>query len=67
MDPDNDDAMSIGFLGSLEPSAGDTVSLMMLQELGAVTGRGHARERRTAFRRAIAEIYSPPRVTAATK
>ena len=63
-DHGNDDAMSVGFLGSLEPSAGDTISMMMLQELGAVTNRSRGRERRTAFRRAIAEIYSPPRVTA---
>ena len=59
----DDDAMSVGFPGSLQPSAGDEVSRLMLQELGSV-GRGYKRERRKAFRNIVSEVYSPPRVTA---
>ena len=61
--PDDDGPMSIGFLGSLQPSAGDEVSRLMLQALWSV-GRGYKRERRKAFRNIVSEIYSPPRVTA---
>ena len=61
--PGDDDSMSVGFLGSLQPSAGDEVSRLMLQELGSV-GRGYKRERRRAFRNIVSEICSPPRVTA---
>ena len=32
--PGDDDAMSVGFLGSLQRSAGDEVSRLMLQKLG---------------------------------
>ena len=61
--PGDDDAMSVGFLGSLQPSAGDEVSRLMLQELGSV-GRGYKRERRKVFRNIVSKVYSPPRVTA---
>ena len=62
----DDDAMSMGFLGSLQPSAGDEVSRLLLQELGSV-GRSYKRERRKGFRNIVSEVYSPPRVTAEIK
>ena len=58
-----DDPMTVSFLGSLQPSTGDEVSRLMLQELGSV-GRDYKRERRGAFKRIVSEVYSPPRVTA---
>ena len=59
----DDDPMTVSFLGSLQPSAGDEVSRLMLQELGSVS-RSYKRERRGAFKRIVTEVYSPPRVTA---
>ena len=51
-----DDPMTVSFLGSLQPSAGDEVSRLMLQELGSVS-RSYKRERRGAFKRIVSEVY----------
>ena len=55
--------MDVGFIGSLEPSASDQISELLLQQLGSC-GRGYQREAKAAGRRIISEMYSPPRVTA---
>ncbi len=55
--------IDMGFLGSLEPEVGDTVSELLLQQLGS-TGRSYKREARRGFKHLVLEIYSPPRVTA---
>ena len=49
-------------LGRLADDASDEVSNLILEHLG-FTGRSHERERRSAFRHVVSEIYSPPRVT----
>ena len=49
-------------LGRLADDASDEVSNLILEHL-AFTGRSHERERRSAFRHVVSEIYSPPRVT----
>ena len=54
--------VSCGHLGSLEPSFDDEVSALMLAQMGC-TSRGYRREGRTAIRRLVSEVYSPPRVT----
>ena len=55
--------MDVGFIGSLEPSAGDQISELLLQQLGPC-GKSYRREAKAAGRRIISEMYSPPRVTA---
>ena len=64
MDVDGDDA--VGFIGSLEPSAEDYVSEILLQQLGSF-GRSYRREARQSCSRLVSEMYSPPRVTAELK
>ena len=49
-------------IGRLEPSFGDEVSALLLNQLGSV-GRSHRRESRAAARRLVTEVYSPPRIT----
>ena len=49
------------FLGHLSPEEGDDVSLMLLEQLGAVSSatkesRGFAREQRRTFNRLVSEI-----------
>jgi hypothetical protein len=44
----------------------DDVAIFMVEALGG-NGRAYARERRTAANRIVAEMYSPPRVTAMIK
>jgi hypothetical protein len=61
MDVDNDDSM--GFIGSLEPSAEDFVSEILLQQLGSFS-RSYKRESLASCTRIVSEMYSPPRVTA---
>ena len=50
-------------LGSLEPSADDTVSGLLLAQMGSA-GRSYRREQSTAARKLPSAIYLPPRVTA---
>ena len=64
MDVDTEDAM--GFIGSLEPSADDCISELLLQQLGSY-GRRYRRETRASCTRIVSEMYSPPRVTAELK
>ena len=69
MDESEQDAtndMDMGHVGSLEPEFGDFVSEMLLASL-ASSGRRYGREMRSAHRRIVSEIYSPPRVTAEIK
>ncbi len=54
--------MSMGFIGSLEPAHDDVISSVLLQQLGSV-GRRYKRESRTAYKKIVSEIYSPPRIT----
>ena len=54
--PGDDDGMSVGFLGSLQPSARDQVSLMMLAQLGSYPQKSYLREKKTACRKIISEI-----------
>ena len=61
MEVDHDESM--GFIGSLEPSAGDYASELLLQQPGGF-GRSYRREARASCTRIISETYSPPRVTA---
>ena len=61
MDVDHDENM--GFIGSLEPPAGDYAIELLLQQLGSF-GRSYRREARASCTRIISEMYSPPRVTA---
>ena len=56
----------MGYIGSLEPQAGDFASELILMSLGS-SGRRYARETRAACRRIVSEVYSPPRVTAELK
>ena len=65
-DDEQNGDMDVGFLGSLEPTAGDTVSELLLQQLGS-SGSSYRREQRGAARRIVSEMYSPPRVTAELK
>ncbi len=61
-EPAEDVDMSlIGSLGSLEPSFDDEVSALMLNQIGC--SKSYHREGRSAVRRMVAEVYSPPRVT----
>ena len=59
----DENAMDMGLLGSLEPSADDFMSDLLLQQLGS-SGRSYRREHRASCRRIVSEMYSPPRVTA---
>ena len=52
----------MGFIGSLEPARDDVVSSILLQQLGSV-GRRYKRESRSAYKKIVSEIYSPPRIT----
>jgi hypothetical protein len=61
-----DNGESMGYIGSLEPSLEDTVSELLLQQLGSY-GRSYRREARASCTRILSEIYSPPRVTAELK
>jgi len=58
--------MDMGFIGSLDATADDVASEMILMAMGP-SGRSHLRETRTACRRIgkamVPEMYSPPRVT----
>jgi hypothetical protein len=47
-------------LGSLEPDFDDQVAELLLTQMGS--NKQHGRERRTASRTIVSEIYSPPRV-----
>ena len=49
-------------VGSLEPSFNDSVSELLLNQLGSV-GKSFRREARSAGKKIVSEIYSPPRVT----
>ncbi len=49
-------------IGSLEPSFDDLVSGLLLAQMGSA-GKKYKREARTAGRKLVSEIYSPPRVT----
>ena len=49
-------------LGSLEPSFDDFVAELLLTQMGG-SGKQRGRERRTAARKIVSEIYSPPRIT----
>ena len=51
-----DDGMSVGFLGSLQPSAKDQVSLMMLAQLGSYPHKSYLREKKAACRKIISEV-----------
>ena len=53
--------VNMHFVGSLELSCGDYVAQIVLEQLGA--GKAYARERRSASRRVVSELYSPPRIT----
>ena len=64
MDVDNDDSM--GFIGSLDPSAEGYVSELLLQQLGSY-GRSYTRETRASCTRIVSDMYSSPRVTAELK
>jgi len=63
---ENED-VTMGFIGSLEPTADDFASEMILMAMGSC-GKSRLRETRTACRRLgkamVSEMYSPPRVTA---
>ena len=49
-------------VGRLEPSFNDSVSELLLRQLGSV-GKSFRREARDAGKKIVSEIYSPPRVT----
>ena len=49
-------------VGQLEPSFNDSVSELLLTQLGSV-GKSFRREARNAGKKIVSEIYSPPRVT----
>ena len=59
----NDDAMDMGIVGAMEPSADDFIGDLLLQQLGS-SGRSYKREHRAACARIVSEMYSSPRVTA---
>ena len=50
-----EDAMDTGFLGSLEPTAEDFMSDLLLQQLGS-SGRSYRREHRACCRRVVSEM-----------
>ena len=50
-------------LGNLEPETDDAVSQMLLMQMGSA-GRAYRRDKASAARKIVSEIYSPPRVTA---
>ena len=61
------DDTDMGFVGSLEPSFHDSVTSMLLSQLGHTSytkSQSYGREKRRANKRIISEIYSPPRITA---
>ena len=62
----NENGMDMGFLGILEPTPEDSVSGLLLQQLG-LSGRSYRREHPSSCRRIVSEMYSPPRVTAEPK
>jgi len=49
-------------IGSLEPTAEDFISELLLNQMGGA-GRQYRREARGAARKIVSEVYSPPRVT----
>ena len=61
-----DDAMDMGVIGIMGPSADDFIGELLLQQLGS-SGRSYKRENRAACSRIVSEMYSPPRVTAEIK
>ena len=64
-DPTSAD-MDVGHIGHLEPEAGDAIAGLLLQQLGAV-GHSYKREARRGFKKLVSEVYSPPRITAASR
>ena len=56
------DPMEVGFVGSLEPLEDDDVSMLLLQQINGLD-RSFRRERVSAYRKMVSEVYSPPRVT----
>ena len=58
----DDEAMEMGFIGSLEPQVGDVVAELMLSQLGGSKRR--VKDARRGYKHLVSEIYSPPRVTA---
>ena len=50
-------------LGTLEPALDDEISNMLLLQMGS-SGRAYRREKASAAKKIVSEIYSPPRVTA---
>ena len=58
----DDEAMEMGFIGSLEPEVGDVVAELMLSQLGGSKRR--IKDARRGYKHLVSEIYSPPRVTA---
>ena len=63
-----DDDMNLGFIGCLAPleEDGDSISELLLDQLGSC-GRSFRREAKSAGRKIISEMYSPPRVSAELK
>jgi len=51
----DENAMDMGFLGSLEPKAEDFMSDLLLQQLGS-SGRSYRREHRTCCKRIVSEM-----------
>jgi hypothetical protein len=49
-------------IGSFEPSFDDMISELLLTEMGS-SGRLRRKDGRTAIKKIVSEIYSPPRVT----
>ncbi len=54
----NDDAMDMGLIGAMGPSADDFIGDLLLQQLGS-SGRSYKREHRAACSRLVSEMYSP--------
>ena len=50
-------------LGTLEPALDDEISNMLLLQMGS-SGRAYRREKASAAKKIVSEIYSPPRMTA---
>ena len=59
-DQEETEDVNMSFVGCLEPSRDDFISMLMLEQMGA--GINYVRERRSACRRLVSEIYSPPRI-----
>ena len=51
--------VNMGYVGSLDPQAGDFASELLLLPLGS-SGRSYGRETRAACRRIVSEMYSRP-------